>query len=442
MFTGVRSLLIRSVTLRTFGVVMVLAGGAKIIGLLKEVAVAAKFGISPSIDAYIFLFNILSTPVSIWFGTIFSTLVPYLIRLERQDSVEALRFRSEFVTLSIGLGALVGILTGIGLYAFVAAGISGLGEEASRHARDVLPWLWVLIPLLFVAQYGASCLMAKNLHANTFYEGAPALVILVAALILPSTIGTLAAATIAGAALQMFATLFSVARCGSLQRPAMPGRSRSWPGFWPSFAVMAGVQTLQSSAPLIDQLIAAQLPSGSLAQFSYALRVQALFLTLIALAVPRVLLPALASIAHLDQREINRFVMRWALLLGGTGVMVSLVISIFSEPIVRILYERGSFSAQDTVAVAAILSVMIWQLPFYTLSLLYSQQHISSGRYSLVAAIAIGTLITKLSIGLVLVWKFGLLGLAASGAVVFAFQASALFLASRSGARTSEGEAL
>lgn len=432
MIIGLRNLLVRSVTLRTFGVVIALAGGAKMVGLVKEAAVAAKFGIGPLIDAYIFLFNMLSTPVSIWFGTIFSTLVPHLIRLERGAAGEAARFRSEFLTLSITFGVIVGILTGTGLYAFIAAGVSGLDNEASRYARAILPYFWILIPFLFVAQYGASCLMAKNLHANSLYDGAPALVILAVVLLLPSTISTLAVATIAGTALQLVATLASAARCGSLGRPTMPGRGRAWQGFWSGFVIMAGVQTLQSASPFIDQLIAAQMPSGSLAQLSYALRVQAIFLTLIALAVPRVLLPALAALAHLDRHATNRFVSRWAFLLGGTGVLAAMIVAVFSEPIVRMLYQRGSFSAQDTAAVAAILAVMIWQLPFYILSIVYSQQNISRGRYSLIALIAIGTLIIKLSIGLILAWQFGLLGLAASGAVVFAFQAGALFLATRS----------
>ena len=92
------------------------------------------------------------------------------------------------------------------------------------------------------------------------------------------------------------------------------------------------------------------------------------------------------------------------------------------------LFQRGSFTAADTDAVAALLVVMIWQLPFYTLALLFSQHSISDGRYRSIAAVTVAMLVVKLTGGLALVWQFGLLGLAASGVVVFAFQAGALFL--------------
>lgn len=407
---------------------MIFAGGAKIIGLAKEMAVASTFGIGPAIDAYLFLFNILSTPVSIWYGTIFATLVPALIRMQRQSPERAERFRSEFLAFSMVAGIVAGMMTGLGLYAFIKAGISGLDTRAVGDAQTMLPWLWVIVPCLFVAQYGASCLMARNLHGNSLYEGAPALAILVGILVFPKTIATLAIATVVGAVLQLVITLRAMRRSGDLAGIALRHTRGVWKGFWPGFAVMAAVQGLQSASPVIDQLIAAQLPTGSLSTFGYALRVQGLFLTLIALAVPRVLLPALTAIADGRADEKQRFVRRWALFLGGAGVAAAGAISLLSTPIVRVLFQRGSFTPADTDAVAALLVVMIWQLPFYTLALLFSQHSISDGRYRSIAAVTVAMLAVKLTGGLALVWQFGLLGLAASGVVVFAFQAGALFL--------------
>jgi peptidoglycan biosynthesis protein MviN/MurJ (putative lipid II flippase) len=431
VIVAARKLLTRPGTIRTFAVVMIFAGGAKIVGLFKEMAVAANFGIGPSIDAYLFLFNILSTPISIWYGTIFATLVPYLIRLQRQSPGDADRFRREFLALSISVGIVVGVGTGIGLYAFVEAGLSGLDAAAGGYVGTMLPWLWVMVPCLFVAQYGASCLMARNRHTNSLYEGAPALVILTALLLLPPTITTLALATVAGAILQLLATLASMVRSGDLRGVALHSTKRIWQGFWPGFAIMAMVQALQSASPVIDQLIAAQLPTGSLSTFGYALRVQGVFLTLIALAVPRVLLPALTAISDGGSDDKRRFVRRWSLLLGGVSVAAAGMISLLSTPIVRLLYQRGSFSTEDTAAVATLLVVMIWQLPFYALAMLYSQHSISDGRYRSVAAITLAMLAVKLTAGLLLIWEFGLLGLATSGVLVFAFQAGALFLGSR-----------
>ena len=431
VLTVLRQVMTRPGTLRTFGLVMVLAGGAKLAGLAKEVVVAAEFGTGPSIDAYIFLFNILSTPISIWFGAIFATLVPYLIQLESRNPRSAARFEAEFATLSIGFGTISGALFAIGLYAFISMGASGLSEAAVQFALTILPWVWIFVPFMFVAQYGASCLMARNLHANSLYDGAPALVILIAVLVLPPTITTLGIATVAGAGLQMVATFGSLFRANKSVRFALPRRSSAWRGFWPGFGIMAGVQTLQSASPIIDQLIAAQLPAGSLAQFNYALKIQALALTLIALAIPRVLLPALASLRDAGRLEVDRFVRRWSLLLGLASVTIATIVTFLARDIVHVIYERGAFNPEDTTTIASLMKVMIWQLPFYTLSILYSQVHFSKGNYAIMAAVAIGAVLVKLSIGLALVWQFGLLGLAASGTVTYAFQVAALVVVSK-----------
>jgi peptidoglycan biosynthesis protein MviN/MurJ (putative lipid II flippase) len=407
---------------------MVFAAGAKIVGLAKEMAVAAKFGIGPPIDAYLFLLNILSTPVSIWYGAIFATAVPVLIRLQRRSPRRADLFRAEFLGLSAVAGAFVGATAGAALYAVIGVGLSGLNAEAVRYAQVMLPWLWTMIPVLFVAQYGASCLMARNLHTNSLYEGAPALVILAAVLVLPVTVNTLAIATVLGSLLQLALTLRAMTRSGDFRGVALRYTPKLWKRFWPAFAVMAGIQGLQSASPLIDQLIAAQLPTGSLSTFGYALRVQGLFLTLIALAVPRVLLPALTAIADAGDDEKRRFVRRWSMLLGAVSVAAAAAVALLAGPLVRLLFQRGSFTASDTAAVAALLAVMIWQLPFYTWALLFSQQRIADGRYRSVAAITLAMLAVKLGAGLILVWRFGLLGLAASSVVVFAFLAGALCL--------------
>lgn len=431
MLTKARRLLTRSITLRTFGVVIVLAGIAKISGLLKEMVVAARFGAGAPLDAYLFLFNILSTPASMWFSTISAVLIPHLIMLERRSPEEAAHFRAEFMMFATVIGVAVGLLSWLGLYAYVATGASGLGVAATGYAGDVLPYLWLMVPLLFVAQYGSSCLMARNLHVNSLYEGLPALTILVALLVFEASIKVMVLSTVAGFALQLIATIFSLARSGNLGRPLASFQSGAWRQLRSAFLVMAGVQFLQSATNVVDQVIAAQLPTGSLSRLSYTLRAQGVLLTLLALAVPRVLLPALSSMSHAAPEEMKRFVGRWTLLLGTVGGITAIVVSALSEPIVRFLFQRGSFTVADTEAVATLLAVMIWQLPFYLLAMLYSQLQIVTRNYASLAIMGVGTLIIKLALGLPLVWWSGLIGLIASIPVVTAFQVVILVLLGR-----------
>lgn len=294
------------------------------------------------------------------------------------------------------------------------------------YAVQILPLMGLAVPLLFIAHFAALCLMARNRHANSLYEGLPAAFILLGVLLFAADLATLAVATVLGIAAQMTATFWSVARAGDLPAFRLPSLRR-WAPFWPAFGVMLGVQTLQSSAPLVDQFYAARLPSGSLATFGYSSRLFALFLAMSALALPRVLLPALADLSG-DARLVRRFMFRWSLALGGGGFVVATIGCVLSTPLVRIIFERGAFDAADTIAVANVLAIMVWQLPLYMLALLFSQQQYTEGRYCVVAIVSFGTLALKLTLGLWLVVRYGVECLAASGIAAFVFQAVALYL--------------
>src|SRR5262245_15868394 len=80
----------------------------KLAGAAKEMAIAWRYGVSETVDAYVFVFNLVTWPVSLWFGVLTVVLVPLVIR-ERHESPERLkRFRAELLTLNLllGLGAL------------------------------------------------------------------------------------------------------------------------------------------------------------------------------------------------------------------------------------------------------------------------------------------------------------------------------------------------
>lgn len=423
------SLLSRSATLRTFGTVVLLAALAKMAGLIKELAVAAEFGVSPKIDAYLFVFNLMTTPVSIWYGAIFAAFAPYLVQQEQADVRSAQKFRGQFFTISIASGILTGLVFAGASAALIDRGSMGLSPATAGYALEVLPLLGLIIPILFVASFSASCLMAKNHHANTLYEGFPALVIFASVIVYPGSLIALATGTLVGVLLQMIATLRSAARVGVLDPPRLP-QAKLWKPLWPALAVMLGIQTLQSSIPLVDQFFAVGLDPGSLAVFSYALRIAALATTLAALALPRVLLPALASIAH-DRELSRRFVAKWSMLLLFGGMGTAAVVSMWSEPIVRIVFERGSFSASDTIAVAQVLEIIIWQLPFYLLTVLYSQHQFANRRYFFVAAVSCAILVLKITSAAALVKAFGLNGLAVAGVLVLAVQSLVMFFGQR-----------
>ena len=48
----------------------------KLAGAAKEMVIAYRYGISDEVDAYLFIFNLISWPVSVWFSILTIVLVP------------------------------------------------------------------------------------------------------------------------------------------------------------------------------------------------------------------------------------------------------------------------------------------------------------------------------------------------------------------------------
>src|SRR5665213_2375198 len=83
---------------------------AKIFGALKEVAVAARYGTNPAIDAYVYIFNLISWPLAVWTGTLGVVLIPLFVRANRERLAELVQFEREFFSFSVITGIGIGIL--------------------------------------------------------------------------------------------------------------------------------------------------------------------------------------------------------------------------------------------------------------------------------------------------------------------------------------------
>jgi putative peptidoglycan lipid II flippase len=119
--------------------------------------------------------------------------------------------------------------------------------------------------------------------------------------------------------------------------------------------------------------IIATLQSGAVAHLYYADRVYELPLAIIGIAIGVVLLPEVSrALKAGDAKAVsdsqNRS-LEFAMLLT---VPAAVALSIIATPIVRVLYERGAFTAADTTATAAALGIFALGLPAFVLIKVFS----------------------------------------------------------------------
>ena len=137
------------------------------------------------------------------------------------------------------------------------------------------------------------------------------------------------------------------------------------------FLALAVPGLIASGIPQITVIAGVMVASGSRSAVSwiyYANRLIELPLGIVGIAVGTVLVPAFAhAIRSRNKRELAHVESRGIELALGLALPATIALAALAEPIVRVLFERGAFSADDTVATAAALAAFALGLPGHVL---------------------------------------------------------------------------
>lgn len=369
----------------------------KLAGAAKEMAVAWRYGVSETVDAYVFIFNLINWPVGVWFSVLTMVLVPLVAKVRSDNLASLPRFRGELLGLTLLVGAGLGGLACLGLPLLLNTGWAGLSSRALQQSMSMVGPLSLLLPLGLSISLFSAWMMACGRHRNTLLEALPALAILIA-LLLPGWVPEpLVWGSVAGFALQLAGLGWALRREGELQRPALGFQSPAWHGFWGSVGVMAIGQALMSLTSIIDQFFAAHLGPGAISTLSYANRIMALILGLGAMAISRATLPIFSEVAAKgDAAAIRGLAMRWANWMFVFGLVVTVVMWLLAPWIVELLFQRGAFTANDTDSVSMILKYLEFQIPFYFSSLVLVSALCSRRQFRVISVIAASNLLIKI----------------------------------------------
>lgn len=361
-------------------VVSVFALLGKSVSTVKEMAVAWRFGVGAEIDAYMFVYNLASWPVSVWTGVLAVTLIPVesRARLNPGDGVSA--FRAEQLGFTLVFGASLMAAVAAGLFVVVNSQWVGLPARTAQLASAlILPTTASVLPGLLVGLFSA-WLMSEGKHANTLLEAVPAICILVATLVI-GTVHFLALGALAGTMMQALILLRLSGSRGAGLRPRLRFEAVHWGVLRNGFSVMLLGQLVMSLTSVMDQFFAARLGEGAISSVGYANRIVSLVVGLAATAVTRATLPVFSAISSRDVAEAVREARKWALRLGVAGVIVTAVGCIGADIAVRLLFERGTFDAADSASVVGLTRAGLLQLPFYISSLVFVSLHSSAGQF-------------------------------------------------------------
>jgi putative peptidoglycan lipid II flippase len=339
---------------------------SRVLGFARDMLVALVFGAGPVTDAFFVAFRIpnmlrrllaegaLSTAVIPVFSEYAETRPP-------AEFVRMLRAVLGAALLALGATSILGILAAPWLVRAIAPGFAADPGQAALAALLTR----VMFPYLLLVGLAALTMGVLNTHGRFFAAaigpavvnvGMIAGVVVLAARTEPAIL-SLAIGVLAGGLGQLAVQLPGLRRLGLLVAPSgelrHPSLARVARLLLPAVFGLAAVQV----TVFVNTLLASLLPSGSISFLYYADRVMEFPLGVFGIALASASLPTMARQAAAgDHRAVAGtlgFTIRVAV---AVTVPAMLGLLLLRTPIVRVLFERGRFGADDTMATAQALA--------------------------------------------------------------------------------------
>ena len=395
----------------------------KAITTVKDLAVAHSFGRNDSLDAFLFAFMLPSFALNLVVGAVSAALVPVLVETRQNDGASsAQRLLSSVMLLTCA--ALVAAATGLAILAHLYLPYLGhsFPPEKQFLTRE---FIYFLAPWLVLS--GLATFMACILNAIEKFA-VPALIpvltpfavlLCIAAWTRPNSGYALALGTVIGSVLEAAFFFYLVKKyqiIGPLRWYGVDPRTRSV--LSQTVPMMAGC-LLMGATPVVDQTMAAVLGSGSVAALSYGSKVITGLLAIGATALSTAVLPYFSKMAsESDWRGCRHTLRRYVLLVLSVTVPLTLLLFVFSNHLIRFLFQRGAFTSMDTEVVGQVQRLYCLQIPFYVVSMLFVRFISSLRRNDLLMYAAAINLVIDIVMNLILMRRLGVAGIALSTSIV------------------------
>ena len=425
--------LARSASLLSLGAV-----ASRVLGLLREMVIAAYFGASGPVSAFTVASSVPKMLYDFLIGGMLSAaLVPVLsdyARLDRKqaNAAEEVAFASkgkqvgpnpELVRLvgallSLAVVTLAGLAVLMVVFAPQVAGLLAGGFEdldptllplTAQLLRLMAPVVW------FVSMAGLLTAILFALQRFTFPALASAIYnlgIIVAAPLLAGRVGiaSLAIGVLAGSMVQFALMAWDVRRAGlrftvQWSHPALGRIVRLY------LPIAAGLVVAQFQVGL-DRRLASGTGVQSIAWMSKATTLQQLPLGMISVAISLAALPRLSQQFAAGDEEAYRATLARGLRMVIVMIVPILVgLGVLAEPAVRVLFEYGQFTSADSAQVVMALNVYLAGALFAAIDFPLIYAFYARNNTLLPAIVGVLSVLVYAVIALALVESAGYLGL-------------------------------
>jgi len=343
--------------IKSSGIIGLATFASRILGFARDVIIASLFGANLVADSFFIAFripNILRKLMSE--GTLSAGLVPEFTKLITDKKEDEVNKTASLLINIVSLGLIaVTVICIVEAKALLWVIAPGFDKEKAGLTIKLIHWIFPYLPFI-----GITAVFIGLLHAHKHFL-IPAITpiilnisIIICALSLNEkfSVMSLAIGVVIGGAAQMFLQIFMGLKkgfrysfCFNYQNSSAVKKILS-----SFFGVVWGLSVTEVNI-LVSMQLASFLKNGSISFLYYSSRIVQFPLGIFGVALGTAILPTLCSQAAQDNtKELTQTLQMGVQLLTFLVIPSMVGLIILREPIVRVLFYRGAFSAANVIS--------------------------------------------------------------------------------------------
>lgn len=341
-------------------VTIILAFVSKLLGLLREILIAAKFGAGNESDTFFIALSAVTIFTALLTQSLNTAIVPVLSKAE---VVEGKKENKKYINNLLNIILLISLVMFLLLWilAPLIMKIMAYGFDEDQFLLVVRLFRTGLLAIFFSAAAGVfrGYLQSESMFIELAISQIPYNFVFIIYLLLASHIfgiDGLMVVSIIAVGSQLLIILLSIKSLGYKYKCIIDFKNKYIKNtLHLMFPVLFSV-AVSDLNKMIDRSLASMLPSGSISALNYGSRINSLVINIFITAISTVFFSMISKeAAKSDYKALKKTMVKGidSILLITIPVMVLVVI--FALPIVKIIFERGSFDETASFMTASAL---------------------------------------------------------------------------------------
>ncbi len=339
------------------------------LGLIREVIFANYFGLSAEYDLYLVATVLPITINSIILYIAQNYFIPNYHSAKKISENEAVEFTGSSVWLFLFGGIFISLILfalSDQIFSLYLAGVSANSLESTTNLFKII---LIAIPVFSASSVFSAYLQAKfEFRLPSLSQLLLNIAMIILVLAFHNSIGVTAIVIgyVAGVILQLFMLLYFVQKELNIFQIKFFTKKKYLRFVSGSVILIVVIESLSQLFIFSDRYFYNSVEPGGIAALNYAIHLYMLPLSIISLAISTAIFPSFSKSINEETIEAEKHLNNFFSINIILFVPITIIIIFFGDVLIKMLYERGEFSAHDSEMTYSVLKIYAYSLIFYS----------------------------------------------------------------------------